>query len=37
MKLKKKENHSVDTSAFLRRGDQNTRGRRYRDKVWRRN
>jgi hypothetical protein len=36
MKLKK-EDHSVDTSVLLRRGDQNTRGRRYRDKLGSRN
>jgi hypothetical protein len=34
MKLKKKEDQSVDTSVLLRRGKQNTHGRRYRDKVW---
>jgi hypothetical protein len=34
MKLKKKEEHSVDTSIHLRRGEQNTHGRSYRDKVW---
>jgi hypothetical protein len=32
MKLKKKEDQSVDTW-FLRMGEQNTRGRSYRDKV----
>jgi hypothetical protein len=32
MKLKKKEDHSVDTSIHLRRGEQNTHGRSY--KVW---
>jgi hypothetical protein len=31
MKLKKKEDHSVDTSIHLRRGKQNTHGRSYRD------
>jgi hypothetical protein len=36
MKLKKKEDQSMDISALLRRGNQNTHGRRYRDKVWRR-
>ena len=34
MKLKKKENQSVDTSILLRRGKQNTHGKGYRDKVW---
>jgi hypothetical protein len=34
IKLKKKEDHSVDTSIYLRRGEQNTHGRSYRDKVW---
>jgi hypothetical protein len=37
MKLKKKEDHSVDTSIHLRRGEPNTHGRSYRDKVWSRN
>jgi hypothetical protein len=34
MKLKKKENHSMDTYIHLRRGEQNTHGRSYRDKLW---
>jgi hypothetical protein len=34
MKLKKKEDHSVDTSIHLRRREQNTHGKSYRDKVW---
>jgi hypothetical protein len=34
MKLKKKEDHSADTSIHLRRREQNTHGRSYRDKVW---
>jgi hypothetical protein len=34
MKLKKKEDQSVDTSILLRRGNKNTHGRNYRDKVW---
>jgi hypothetical protein len=34
VKLKKKEDHSVDTSIHLRKGEQNTQGRNYRDKVW---
>jgi hypothetical protein len=35
MKLKKKEDQSVDTWILLRRGGgQNTHGRSYRDKVW---
>jgi hypothetical protein len=34
MKLKKKEDHSVDTSIHFRRGEQNTHGRSYSDKVW---
>jgi hypothetical protein len=34
MKLKKKEDHSVDTSIHFRREEQNTHGRSYRDKVW---
>jgi hypothetical protein len=34
MKLKKKEDQSVDTSILLRRGEQNTHGRNFRDKVW---
>jgi hypothetical protein len=34
MKLKNKEDHSMDTSVLLRRGEQNTHGRRYRDKFW---
>jgi hypothetical protein len=33
MKLKKKEDKSVDTSNLLRRG-KNTHGRSYRDNVW---
>ena len=33
MKLKNKEDHSVDTSIHLRRGEQNTHGRSYRDKY----
>jgi hypothetical protein len=33
MKLKK-EDHSVDTSIYLRMGEQSTHGRSYRDKVW---
>ena len=33
MKLKTKEDQSVDTSIHLRRGEQNTHGRSYRDKV----
>jgi hypothetical protein len=37
MKLKKKEDHSVDTLVLLRSGDQNTHGRIYKDKVWSRN
>ena len=32
MKLKKKEDHSVDTSIHLGRGEQNPYGRCYRDK-----
>jgi hypothetical protein len=36
MKLKK-ENQSVDASALFRRGEQNTHGRNYTDKVWIRN
>jgi hypothetical protein len=34
MKLKKKEDHSVDSLIHLQRGKQNTHGRSYRDKVW---
>jgi hypothetical protein len=34
IKLKKKEDHSVDTSIHLRRGKQNTHGRNYRDELW---
>jgi hypothetical protein len=34
MNLNKKEAHSVDTSILLRRVEQNTHGRGYRDKVW---
>ena len=34
MKLKKKEDHSLDTSIHFRRWEQNTHGRSYRDKVW---
>jgi hypothetical protein len=37
MKLKKKEDHSVDASVFLRRGDKLTIGGKYRDKVWGKN
>jgi hypothetical protein len=40
MKLKKKEEHSVDTSFLLRRikmGIKVPNGRRYRDKIWSRN
>jgi hypothetical protein len=33
-KLKNEEDHSVATSIHLRRGEQNTHGRHYRDKVW---
>jgi hypothetical protein len=33
MKLKKKADQSVDTLFLLRRGEQNTHGRSYRDKV----
>ena len=33
MKLKKKEDYSVDTSIHLRRGEQNTHRRSYRDEV----
>jgi hypothetical protein len=33
MKLKEKEDQSVDTSVLLR-GEQNTHRRRYRDNVW---
>ena len=33
MKLKKKTDHSVVTSNHLRRGEQNTHGRSYRDNV----
>jgi hypothetical protein len=33
MKVKKKEDQSGDASVLLRRGKQNTPGRRYRDKV----
>ena len=33
MKLKK-EDHSVNISIHLRRREQNTHGRSYRDKVW---
>jgi hypothetical protein len=36
MKLKKREDQSVDTSVLLRR-EINIHGRRYRDKVWSRN
>ena len=32
-KLKKKEDHSVDTSLHLRMGEQNTNGGNYRDEV----
>jgi hypothetical protein len=34
MKLKKKEDHSVDTSIHFRREEQNTHERSYRDQVW---
>jgi hypothetical protein len=34
IKLKKKEDQSVDTSFLLRMGEQNTHGRSYRGKVW---
>jgi hypothetical protein len=34
MKLKKKEDQSVDTSVLLRMGNKNTHGKRYRDKMW---
>ena len=34
MKLKKKEDHSVDTSIHPRRGEQTTHGRSYRNKIW---
>jgi hypothetical protein len=33
MKLKKKEDHSMDTLILLKMGEQNTHGRRYREKV----
>ena len=33
MKLKKKEDQSVDTWVLLRKGEQNIHGRSYRDKV----
>jgi hypothetical protein len=34
MKLKMKEDQSVDTLIHLRNGEQNTHGRSYRDIVW---
>jgi len=34
MKLKKKEEKSVDASNFLRSGNRNTHRRKYGDKVW---
>jgi hypothetical protein len=34
MKLKKKEDQSVDTWDLLRRGNKNTHGKIYRNKVW---
>jgi hypothetical protein len=34
MQLKKKEDQRVDASGLLRRGEQNTHRRKYRDKVW---
>jgi len=34
MKLKLKENQSVDVSDLLRRGNKNTHRRKYGDKVW---
>jgi len=36
MRLKKKEDQSVDASVFPRRGEQNTHRRKYGDKVWNR-
>jgi hypothetical protein len=33
MKLKKKGDQSIDASVLLRRGNKNTHGRKYRDKV----
>jgi hypothetical protein len=33
-KLKKKENQSVDALVVLRRGKQNTQGRKYGDEMW---
>jgi hypothetical protein len=37
VQLRKKEDHSVDTSVLLRRGIKIPNGRRYRYKVWSRN
>jgi len=34
MKLKKKDDQSVDTSFLLRRGNKNIKKRKYGDKVW---
>jgi len=34
MKLKNMKDQSVDTSVLLQKGEQNTHGRRYRDKIW---
>jgi hypothetical protein len=34
MKLKKKKDQSMDTLVLLRRGEQNTHERRYRDEMW---
>jgi hypothetical protein len=34
MKLMKREDQSVDTLVLFRRGEQNTHGRIYKDKVW---
>jgi len=34
IKLKKKKDHRVDTSIHLRKREQNTHGRSYRDKMW---
>ena len=36
MKLKKKEDQSMDTLVLLRTGIKNTHVKRYRDKVWNR-
>jgi hypothetical protein len=36
MKLKRREDQSVDASVLLRRGNKNTHRRKYGDKVWNR-